>query len=59
LDDLSRCLQEIDDNPARFAGLKAAALERARTFYSWESVIDQYEQLLLKLAAPSAKRITG
>jgi len=59
VDDLSRCLQEIDDNPARFTGRKAAALERARTFYSWESVIDQYEQLLLKLAAPSAKRRTG
>lgn len=50
-DDLSRCLQEIADNPARFAGLKAAALERACAFYSWESVIDQYDRLFHRLTS--------
>ncbi|MDM7994256.1 MAG: DUF1972 domain-containing protein [Acidobacteriota bacterium] len=50
--DLVRCLQDIADNPDKYAGLKAAAAERARAFYSWEAVIDQYERLFRNLAKP-------
>lgn len=50
LNDLVRLLQDIADNPAKYTGLKAAAAERARTHYSWESVIDQYERLFRDLA---------
>jgi glycosyltransferase involved in cell wall biosynthesis len=48
--DMSRCLQEIADHPEKYAELKTAAFERARTTYSWETVIRQYEQLFKKLA---------
>jgi len=47
--DLSRCLQDVADRPETYAGLKKAALERARSVYSWETVIDQYERLFLKI----------
>ncbi len=50
--DLCRCLQEVADHPEKFFGLKAAALERARAFYSWESVVRQYEQLFIRLVHP-------
>jgi glycosyltransferase involved in cell wall biosynthesis len=49
VDDLARCLQEVEDYPGRYAGLKTAALERARTAYSWDTVISRYEQLFIKL----------
>ena len=48
-EDLARCLQEVADNPDAYAGLKKAAVERACSVYSWETVIDQYEQLFLKM----------
>jgi glycosyltransferase involved in cell wall biosynthesis len=54
--DLSRCLQEVADCPEKYAGLKAAALERARTAYSWESVVHQYEQLFTQLASRRRKQ---
>jgi len=38
VDDLCRCLQEVADCPEKFAGLKTAALERARTAYSWRAL---------------------
>lgn len=53
VEDLARCMQEVADNPERYAGLRAAALRRARAAYSWESVIDAYEKLFVKLASPS------
>jgi glycosyltransferase involved in cell wall biosynthesis len=45
LDDLARCLQEVADHPEKHAALKTAALERARSTYSWENVINRYEKL--------------
>lgn len=48
---LSEILQEIENRPAEFAHLKAAALHRAETVYSWDSVIDSYERLFLKMLA--------
>jgi glycosyltransferase involved in cell wall biosynthesis len=50
VEDLRLCLQDVADHPEKYAGLKAAASERARAEYSWESVIDRYEQLFKKLA---------
>jgi glycosyltransferase involved in cell wall biosynthesis len=47
--DLIRCLQEVADYPEKYAGLKAAAFERARTAYSWDTVISQYERLFKAL----------
>jgi glycosyltransferase involved in cell wall biosynthesis len=49
LNDLARCLQAVADRPQDCAGYKAAALERARTRYSWDAVIRQYEQLFVQL----------
>lgn len=49
VEDLARCVQEVADHPERYAKLKAAARERARTIYSWEGVIDRYEQLFVQL----------
>ena len=51
VEDLIRCLQDIADHPEEHALLKAAALERARTLYSWDMVIDRYERLF--------KEVTG
>jgi len=50
--DLARCLQIAVDCPARFEGLRKAALERARTQYSWETIVSQYEQLFTELLSP-------
>jgi glycosyltransferase involved in cell wall biosynthesis len=48
-EDLTRALQQVADDPEAYAGLRKAALERARSVYSWEKVIDQYERLFLGL----------
>jgi glycosyltransferase involved in cell wall biosynthesis len=50
IDDLVRCLQNVADHPEKYAGLKAAAVARARTVYSWDAVIDRYEQIFQELA---------
>lgn len=47
--DLIRCLQEVSDYPDTYASFKTAAIERARTVYSWDSVIRKYEQLFMAL----------
>jgi glycosyltransferase involved in cell wall biosynthesis len=54
--DLTRCLQEVEDYPERFASLKAAALERARTTYSWDAVIGKYERLFMELTAAATTK---
>jgi glycosyltransferase involved in cell wall biosynthesis len=48
--DLTRCLQEVADRPQDYAGFATAALERVRAQYSWDSVIERYEQLFIRLA---------
>jgi glycosyltransferase involved in cell wall biosynthesis len=47
---LGKCLQDIADSPGKFEPLKTAAADRVKANYSWNSVIDQYERLLLGLA---------
>jgi glycosyltransferase involved in cell wall biosynthesis len=48
-DDLTRCIQDVEDHPENYAKLRTAALERARSAYSWDRVIEQYEQLFANL----------
>jgi glycosyltransferase involved in cell wall biosynthesis len=50
IDDLVRCLQEIEDCPDKYAHLRSAALKRARTAYCWDTVITLYERLFWDLA---------
>lgn len=49
VEDLARCLQDVVDFPEKYAALKRAALERARTKYSWEDVVTRYERLFARL----------
>jgi glycosyltransferase involved in cell wall biosynthesis len=50
-DDLARCLQDVADNPEKYAPLREAAVDRVRKAYSWDSVVTQYESLLASLVA--------
>jgi len=54
-EDLATRLQEVAEHPDRYAALKSAALERARSLYSWDSVVDQYEELFKKLVRPRSR----
>ncbi len=47
--DMARCLQEIEDFPEKFAGFRQKAAGRARACYSWDRVVDQYEELFVSL----------
>jgi glycosyltransferase involved in cell wall biosynthesis len=49
VEDLAQRLQEIEDHPDDFSELRRAASNRARLTYSWENVVNQYEELFLKL----------
>ncbi len=53
LKDLTRCLQAVADRPHYFTELASAALDRARTHYSWDSVIQKYEQLFNRIVTGS------
>jgi len=55
-EDLSARLQEVADHTDRYADLKSAALERARAHYSWDSVVDQYEQLFENLVRQRSRQ---
>ena len=46
---LRACLQDIADRPGKYATLKTAAVQRIRAEYSWDKVVDQYEQLFQKM----------
>ncbi len=50
VEDLARRMQDVADRPEAFATLKQAAAERARSMYSWEKVVSQYEALFARLA---------
>jgi hypothetical protein len=45
VEDLTRCLQAVVDHPVTYFHLRSAAYDRAHAVYSWEHVIDRYEQL--------------
>jgi glycosyltransferase involved in cell wall biosynthesis len=46
---LSGLLQDLVDNPGRMEQLRHRAVERIRSHYSWETVIDAYEKLFIGL----------
>jgi len=48
-EDLARLLQEIADNPDQWQHFRAEALSRAKSLYSWEDVVTQYERLFQSL----------
>jgi glycosyltransferase involved in cell wall biosynthesis len=52
-DSLVQCMQAVEDHPEKYADFRNAALERARSVYSWDAVIDRYEQLFLNLVKRS------
>jgi glycosyltransferase involved in cell wall biosynthesis len=54
-DDLARCMQQVADHPEKYEGLRAAAFDRARAVYSWDSVIEQYERLFDSLVRAKAQ----
>jgi glycosyltransferase involved in cell wall biosynthesis len=51
IDELAKCLQGVADNPQEYVHLASAALERARSHYSWDSVIQQYEKLFAQIVS--------
>ena len=48
-DDLALRLQEVVDCPGKYEPLRHAALQRASTAYSWDTVVTRYEQLFQEL----------
>ena len=49
IDDLSRKLQYVLDNPSGLEALKKKARERIKLNYTWEAVTDKYEKLFRKM----------
>jgi glycosyltransferase involved in cell wall biosynthesis len=47
--EMSQRLQDIDDFPDKYDSFKAMALERARSLYSWDRVVSQYEELFRRV----------
>jgi glycosyltransferase involved in cell wall biosynthesis len=50
-EELCRLLTGLLADPARAVSLRAAARERIRTCYSWESVADEYDRFFRRLAS--------
>jgi glycosyltransferase involved in cell wall biosynthesis len=51
VDDLQKKLQYIEDQPSVAASYRSRAPDRIREAYTWEHIVDQYEELFLQLAA--------
>jgi glycosyltransferase involved in cell wall biosynthesis len=49
--DLAAKIQLIEDRPDLAEDLRRRAPDRIRTFYNWDRVVDQYEELFYQLAA--------
>jgi glycosyltransferase involved in cell wall biosynthesis len=49
--DLAARIELIEERPALAQDLRRRAPERIRTFYNWERITDQYEELFYQLAA--------
>ncbi len=47
--DLAARMQDVADFPEKYAPLKQTAFERARSRYSWEEVVSEYEALFSRL----------
>jgi len=50
VNDLTRILQEITDDPDRYEPLRRAARSRIQEHYSWDVIVSRYEQLFTTLA---------
>ncbi len=50
VDDLTRLMQEVNDDPAAYRGYREAALARTRAEYCWNGIVEQYEELFRSLA---------
>jgi glycosyltransferase involved in cell wall biosynthesis len=50
VDELARAMQRLLDSPELREELARKALARATELYSWERIVDQYEQLFSELA---------
>jgi glycosyltransferase involved in cell wall biosynthesis len=51
VEDLQQKLQYIEDHPDVAAGYRRRAPERIRQSFTWEHIVDQYEEFFLQLAA--------
>jgi glycosyltransferase involved in cell wall biosynthesis len=51
VDDLVSKLQYVEDNPEVAAEYRRRAPDRIRADFTWEHIVDQYEELFLQLAA--------
>lgn len=51
VEDLERKLQYIEDRPEVAAEYRRRAPDRIRADFTWEHIVDQYEELFLQLAA--------
>ena len=49
IEDLTRVLQDINDDPSKYQPLRTAARARIEENYSWSSVVTRYEQLFADL----------
>lgn len=49
-DDLAAKLQHLLDNPHEIERCRSQAARRARTVYSWEHIVEQYEKLFKEMA---------
>jgi glycosyltransferase involved in cell wall biosynthesis len=47
--ELTEALQRLLDDPALAASMRAAAVERARELYDWDTIAAEYEQWLQAL----------
>lgn len=53
IDALASKLKLLVSSPERIRDLRAKALDRARSKFSWESITDRYEHILARLYPPS------
>jgi glycosyltransferase involved in cell wall biosynthesis len=51
VDDLQKKFQYIEDHPSVAASYRCRATDRVREAFTWEHIVDQYEEFLLLLAA--------
>jgi glycosyltransferase involved in cell wall biosynthesis len=49
IDGLAKAIRSLYDDPSSAAKLRLAAIDRVRTNYSWEHIIDVYEELFVSL----------
>ncbi|MBI2930162.1 MAG: DUF1972 domain-containing protein [Planctomycetes bacterium] len=56
VDDLRAKLQALVDDPARVKEYRRRAVERIRERYTWEHIVDRYEELFLRMLGQRSSR---